>query len=197
MQQYLTICLIYYTFNQFKNPYNINKKEKFMVKLKKTLGPINTNEAKLMMQLISSQNQHTLASWAINYAVDNYLPICYQEDILTLIMTCKNANENKQLLNDAKKAIKQLRLLAKNNDLIKETAIKAIATACATLTTPSNAFGFLLYGNAALAYKQLGLFDTPKNYEAFALASLNHAYQSLLKNSIPNEPDPVKINWNC
>lgn len=83
------------------------------------------------------------------------------------------------------------------NEPVNLAAIKAISTACATIQTPSNAFGFLLYGSAAIAYFKLGLKDSQENYDNLASNELKEALASLQKRAILNESKPVKIKWNC
>lgn len=65
------------------------------------------------------------------------------------------------------------------------------------LPAPSNAFGFLLYGSAAIAYFKLGLKDSQENYDNLASNELKEALASLQKRAILNESKPVKIKWNC
>ena len=173
-----------------------------MAKIKKTLGDINSPQCQKLMHLIESQNQITLANWAIDYATNNYLPIyqkSYNEAIMNQCLICKKAINDKNQLKPAKEAIKQIRNLAKEftSQPEIEASIKAIATACATIVTPSNALGFLFYGNAALAYDTLGLKATDEEYAIFSQQQLQKALDLLKKIAIQNEKNPVKIKWSC
>ncbi len=130
-----------------------------MVRLK-MLGDINSKECQDLMRLIETQSKETLANWD-DYAYEKYFPIYNINDNTDeLIKICKEAiNDKNRLHQEAKSAIKQMRQNAKEltNEPVNLAAIKAISTACATIQTPSNAFGFLLYGSAAIAYFKLGL----------------------------------------
>lgn len=171
-----------------------------MVRLKKMLGDINSKECQNLMYLIETQSKETLANWAIDYAYEKYFPIySINDNTEELIERCKKAINDKSKLPEAKLAIKQMRQSAKEiaNEPVNLAAIKAISTACATIQTPSNAFGFLLYGSAAIAYFKLGLESSQESYDDFASNELKEALTSLQKRAILNEPKPVKIKWNC
>lgn len=49
-----------------------------MAKLRKMLGDIQSDICKDLMKLIETQSKQTLASWAVDYAVEAYLPV-YQK----------------------------------------------------------------------------------------------------------------------
>ena len=51
-----------------------------MAKLRKMLGDIHWDICQDLMHLIETQSHHTLASWAIHYAKENYLPL-YLESV--------------------------------------------------------------------------------------------------------------------
>ena len=78
-----------------------------------------------------------------------------------------------------------------------QAAARAVATACGTIQTPTNALGFLFYGAAASAYAQVGLQAEKETYEALALREFQEAYDSLQAVAVPEEEDPAKLNWNC
>ena len=171
-----------------------------MVRLKKMLGDINSKECQDLMRLIETQSKETLANWAIDYAYEKYFPIySINDNTDELIKICKEAINDKSKLPEAKSAIKQMRQNAKEltNEPVNLATIKAISTACATIQTPSNAFGFLLYGSAAITYFKLGLKDSQENYDNLASNELKEALASLQKRAILNESKPVKIKWNC
>ena len=72
-----------------------------------------------------------------------------------------------------------------------------MATACAAAQTPTNAFGFLLYGAAACAYHSAGLSEAAATYDRLAEEELQRALLSLQAVFVPDEPHPVSIRWNC
>lgn len=78
-----------------------------------------------------------------------------------------------------------------------QAAARAIATACAAVQTPTNAFGFLLYGAAAFAYHSAGVRSTQAVYDPLATEELARALASLRAASVPGEPNPATLRWNC
>ena len=78
-----------------------------------------------------------------------------------------------------------------------QAAARAVATACAAIQTPTNALGFLFYGAAASAYQTAGLTQNAECYDRMALNEFRKAFQSLQRVSLPDEPNPAKIKWNC
>jgi hypothetical protein len=78
-----------------------------------------------------------------------------------------------------------------------QAAARAVATACAAIQTPTNALGFLFYGAAASAYSAVGLAQNPEIYDRMALDEFQKAFQSLQQVSLPDEPNPAKMKWNC
>lgn len=78
-----------------------------------------------------------------------------------------------------------------------ETQSKETLAACAAVSTPTNALGFLFYGAAAIAYSKEGLTQSAEVYDAAASLELNRAYESLKDAAVPDEQHPAKIKWYC
>lgn len=70
----------------------------------------------------------------------------------------------------------------------------ARATACATITTLTNALGDLFYGTAAVTYDRAGLFATTGTYDVLAIEAFVCALAELLAMAVESEANPVK---NC
>lgn len=174
-----------------------------MKKLRKMLGDISSQECIDLMHLIETQSQYTLATWAIQYAKDNYLNIydmyCPKgEDFHCIITNCEYYLAHKLSLKEVKVYLKEARMIAKNiNDPIGQAAARALATACATITTPTNALGYLFYGAAVYAYHSVGLEESEDSYNTLATKELQRAYVSLQEVAIENEENPAKIKWGC
>ena len=79
---------------------------------------------------------------------------------------------------------------------MEQAAARATATACAVIQTPTNALGYLFYGAAAAAYSKAGTEDASR-WDDLARAELEQALEELRAVSVPDEPNPAKINWNC
>ena len=65
------------------------------------------------------------------------------------------------------------------------------------MQTPTNALGFTFYGAAAAAYDQAGTEESPEIYDALAEKELAAILASLQSAAVENEPNPVKVDWNC
>lgn len=175
-----------------------------MAKLRKMLCDINSPECTALMRLIETQSQATLASWAIQYAKDNYLGIYEtqrpQDSILRdTILSCEEYLAGSRKLAEVKPLLTEAGQTARGleENPIAQAAARAVSTACAAVRTPTNALGFLFYGSAAVAYSQAGLEETIETYNKIAEAELKKAFASLQQVSIPDEPHPAKIKWNC
>ena len=173
-----------------------------MAKLRKMLGNIYADECTALMRLIESQSKETLMKWAIAYAKENYLPIyeqCTQRlDMREIIETCEKYCAGECTLKACKETLRQAKEIAKGtNGEIAQASARAISTACATILTPTNAFGFLLYGAATRAYSEVGLLEHAEVYDTLASKELWNAYHALEKVAIKDEKNPVNCNWGC
>lgn len=174
------------------------------MKLRKMLCDINSEECINLMRLIETQSKKTLANWAVQYAKENYLKIfesvCPDNtSFKEAIAACEEHLNGDKKLAEVKPLLKGATLTARelNDNPVAQASARAVATACATVQTPTNALGFLFYGAAAVAYSELGLTQTAEVYDEAALKEFRKAYSSLQAVSVPNEPKPAKINWNC
>lgn len=175
-----------------------------MPKLRKMLGNINSPECVALMALIETQNKICLATWAVDYAKTNYLSIYqaqYPNDLRLrdAIIACEDYLKGKIKMESLKPIIKEATQNARElaHNPIAQAAARAIATACATIHTPTSALGFLFYGAASTAYTQVGMAEKAEVYDDLASAELKKAFVSLQQIAVPNEPCPAKIKWNC
>ena len=96
-----------------------------------------------------------------------------------------------------KPLIKEANQIARETeDPIAQAAARAIAAACGTLTTPTNALGFLFYAAAAWIYDQSSDF-TAEETDALTRQFWRQAHASLSAHAIQDEPHPAKIQWHC
>lgn len=174
-----------------------------MAKLRKMLGDITSRECRELMAVIETQSKHTLGTWAVSYAKEQYLPIYAKGEtknsrLEETVAACERFLAGEGKLAEVKPLLKEAReLCAKIKDPTEQAAARAVATACAAIQTPTNTFGFLLYGAAASAYDQAGLEETGEVYDALAAKELQKALDSLQQAAVKDEPNPVKIKWNC
>ena len=171
--------------------------------LRKMLGDIQSKECTALMRLIETQSRQTLAQWAVTYAEANYLPVFqkgYPKDtqMQETIALCKSCLAGEIKLAELKPALKECRQAAAGTEgAAEQAAARAVATACAAIQTPTNTFGFLLYGASAAAYDNAGLEEERDVYDALASAELKRALASLEATAVAGEPNPVKIKWSC
>lgn len=179
-----------------------------MAALRKMLGDMNGSAATALMRLIETQSRETLTRWASAYAKEHYLPLIKEEpgifhqmeQTLSAVESVLNKEitlkELKPALADARRAAKQL-ADSRAADPVSLAAARAVSTACSTAQTPTNAFGFLLYGAAARAYHSAGLSEAAATYDRLAEEELKRALLSLQAAAVSDEPNPVSIRWNC
>lgn len=81
--------------------------------------------------------------------------------------------------------------------LARWAAARAIVTACGVLQTPTNALGFCFYGAAAATYHELGLERSAADYDSRACVEFERLSQALEQVMVPDEADPVQVDWDC
>lgn len=172
--------------------------------LRRMLGDIHSPECLALMRLIQTQSKQTLAAWAVGYAKARYLPIYeaqHPEDarLREGVSRTERCLGGECKLADIKPDLKALRQLAASltGEPAAQAAARAVATACATVSTPTNALGFLFYGAAATAYHTVGLTESAEAYDRLAAEELRRACDALARVAIPDEPKPAKIDWHC
>lgn len=175
-----------------------------MAKHRKMLGKADDPQIIALMGMIETQSRDTLAAWAADCSRTRYLPIyekaCPGDSRLHELLDAVAAHLQGNLkLSALKPLLRQGRAVAQELDTFPaaQAAARAIATACAVSQTPTNALGFVFYGAAAIAYDQAGLYAPPATYDALAAAEFDELVASLRAVCVPEEPDPVNVNWNC
>ena len=173
-----------------------------MPKLRKMLGRIDAPETVALMRLIETQSQATLARWAVCYARSCCLAL-YEAALpgdarpRAALDACAEYLDGGELAG-AKRAIREAVQAAREAaEPVAQAAARAISTACATVTTPTNALGFLFYTAAAVAYSEAGTCRSAEEYDALATRELERALDSLRASAVADEPHPAHINWNC
>lgn len=166
-----------------------------MANLRKMLGKADDVEIVTLMRQIETQSKTTLARWAADCAKNWYLPITQAADptdlcLSQLLDTVRACLEGKATQKQLKEQLREGRGLA-------QAAARAIVTACGVLQTPTNALGFCFYGAAAATYHELGLERSAADYGRCARVELQRLSQALEQVMVPDEADPVQVDWNC
>lgn len=175
-----------------------------MAKLRKMLGDLEDPSIKALMKLIETQSKTTLAEWSIRYAEEHFLGIfekaypdnlCFRE----VIAAVREYLEGSRKLAEVKPFLREAAQTAREADAnpAAQAAARAVATACAVIQTPTNALGYTFYGAAAVVYDKAGLLEKQQVYDEMASREFERILESLKKAAVADEPNPVKINWNC
>lgn len=111
-----------------------------MPKLRKMLGDVNSAECIALMRLIETQNERTLAAWAVGYAKDNFLGIYEMECpgnacLRDTILACEEYLKGSGKLSEIKPVIKEAGQLARDlgDNPTAQAAARAVSTACASV----------------------------------------------------------------
>lgn len=175
-----------------------------MAKLRKMLCKLDDPSIMALMDLIQTQSKKTLAQWSINYAQDHFLGI-YEKafpgntELREAIVAVRDFLAGRRPIKEVKPFLKNANEIARNcgEAPAAQAAARAVATACAVIQTPTNALGYTFYGVAAVVYDREGLDKTPEFYDAQAAEEFKNILASLRAAAVPDEADPVKIQWNC
>ena len=181
------------------------QEEKRMAKLRKMLGHADDPGIRALMAAIETQNKRTLARWAAETAENRYLPVyekAFPADkrLRALLESAKKCAAGEIPLTALKAEIRSARGIPAEAAPGGEAAVaaaRAVVTACGVMGTPANALGFVFYGAAAGAYDTLGTASAAGSYDSYAAAEFSALLAALREMSVPDEPDPVKIDWNC
>ena len=171
--------------------------------LRKMLGSADHPEIIRLMRLIETQSKATLARFSADYAEAHYLPITDallpEEARLRDALAAVRAHMDGAPLSAVKAAVKEARAAAQalTKFPVAQAAARAIATACGVAVTPTNALGFTFYGAAAIAYHTAGTEADRAVHDSLADQELARIRTALEAACIPDEPDPVKVDWGC
>lgn len=166
---------------------------------RKMLGSVDHPAIIRLMRLIETQSKTTLAAFAADYVEAHYQPIAGEDARLTsAVEAVRGLLRGEILLKDVKLLIKEARTAAQEEkDPTRQAAKRAIATAAAVVTTPTNALGFVFYGAAAYAYHTAGTKAAADVHDALATEELNRIADALAAVAVPDEADPVRVDWGC
>lgn len=175
-----------------------------MAKVRKMLGKADSPYIVSLMRLIETQSKNTIVKWCNEYAREHILPIYekdYPEDyrLKNALNASKEWLEGSMKLIDAKKIIKEAQIAAREaeGNPAAQAAARAIGATTATINTVTSSLGLAFYGAAAIAYSSIGVNEKVEVYDKIAARECKNMEEALRKVSVIDEPNPVKINWNC
>ena len=175
-----------------------------MAKVRKMLGKADSPYIVSLMRLIETQSKNTIVKWCNEYAKEHILLI-YEKDYpndLRLRNALNAVNEWLQgeiKLAEVKKIIKEAQVAAREaeGNPAAQAAARAIGATTATINTVTSSLGLAFYGAAAIAYSSIGVNADIEVYYEIAERECKKMEEDLRKIAIVDEPNPVKINWNC
>jgi hypothetical protein len=174
-------------------------------KLRKMLGDVNAPYTVALMRLIDTQSKATICNWCMDYAETRLLPIFAKHcpgdgrprsaidaarDFLA--GNVKFPVVKDIILNQCHAAAREL-----NDNPVAQAAARAVGQASAAVHTLTHSLGLYFYAAAAIAYDRAGLAESADAYDAIAEEVCRDYTDALRAVAVENEPNPVKIKWNC
>ena len=153
------------------------------------LGSADHPTVQKLMRLIETQNKQTLAAWAVDYVAAHDLPI--------LIAHGGDSAPFSRAIEGVRAHLAGRLPLKELKPLLKEASNAARSETDPIVQASARALGFSFYSAAANAYHQAGLTETAQTYDRLADAEFENILASLQAAAVPDEPNPVKIDWNC
>jgi hypothetical protein len=172
---------------------------------RKTLGNPFAPSVTALRALIDTQSKDTIRAWCLAYAEDRLLPffetlcpgdarprraLCAARDYLAGKTTFTAVKQI--ILNECHAAARELA-----GHPAAQAAARAIGQGASVVHTPTHALGLYFYTSAAFAYHRLGLDASDAAYEQVAEEICAEYTDALRSIALENEPNPVKIKWNC
>lgn len=174
-------------------------------KLRKMLGDVNAPCTVALMRLIDTQSKRTICNWCIDYAEAKILPIfekhCPDDPRpRNALQAARDYLDGKVkfpvvkniILNECHAAAREL-----DANPVAQAAARACGQASAVVHTLTHSLGLYFYGAAAIAYDRVGLDESAEVYNQINEEVCADMTAALRAVAVEDEPNPVKINWNC
>lgn len=180
-----------------------------MAQLRKTLGSATDPGMLALQRQMVTQSATTLARWSVGYAAGHYLPIYERlarqagiqdaDALESTLMVVDGYLEGHMSAAQAKKAIAASRTIARGTlfSPTAQAAARACSTAASVAFSPTSALGMCGYGAAAAAYDAAGTDQPRATYDQLAQEEFARQLESLQEDSVPDEPNPIQVDWNC
>ncbi len=157
-----------------------------------------------LVRQIDTQSKQTLATWAVDYAERELLPLWLahyprDERPQKALQAARDWLAGAIRLPQAKPLILLCHAAARESDEnpTAQAAARAIGQCASTIHSARHCIGLALYGALALAYHALGAKAAWKDLERHAAAECARMLDALKAVSRPNEPNPARIKWQC
>lgn len=175
---------------------------------RKMLGKLDDPAVVHLQETIPTQTVPVLFAWATACAAERCLPLWHarrpddgRADALVgaakayAAGTCTKAQ--------LKEEIRTMRDAARELDgttgeaAVAVACARALSTAAAVATTPTNALGFVFYLAAAVAYDELGTAADAVALDAAASRAIADAARELDRVAVADEPYPSNVDFSC
>jgi hypothetical protein len=175
-----------------------------MKKPRKMLSDWNAPYVQSLMKLIETQSKVTLATWCIDYAMENILPL-YEKQVpndsrpFNAIYSALEWLSGAIKLPKAKAAILECHTAAREaeGNPVAQAAARTIGQCASTIHSARHCIGLALYGAIAVAYEQLGTEALWAQIEQCAAEECRRMEAALRTIAVDNEPNPAKMTWEC
>lgn len=174
-----------------------------MAKHRKMLSDWEAPYIQSLLKAIEGQSKETLLNWVLGYAERKLLPLWkkhYPDDKRPekALQAARNWREKKIKLPEAKKFILECHAAARDAEIaVAQAAARAIAQSASSIHVARHCIGLPLYGAVSVAYDELGTSAPWPEVEKAAAREVARMEEALKAISVPDEPNPAKIDWNC
>ena len=174
-------------------------------KLRKMLGDVNAPAAVALRELIDTQSKDTIRKWCLGYAEKKILPIFEKH--------CPGDGRPRNAVNAAHEYLDGKVKFPVVKDIIlnechaaareldgnptAQAAARAVGQGSAVVHTLTHSLGLFFYAAAAVAYDRVGLAASEEVYAEIAEEVCLDYTDALRAVAVENEPNPVKLKWNC
>ena len=174
-------------------------------KPRKMLGDVNAPSVVALRNLIDTQSKETIRAWCLGYAENKILPIFERrcpgdERPRSALSSARDYIDGKVkfpevkniILNECHSAAREL-----EDNPAAQAAARAVGQGTAVVHTLTHSLGLYFYAAAAVAYDRVGLGASAEIYADIAEEVCLDYTDALRAIAAPNEPNPVKLKWNC
>lgn len=157
-----------------------------------------------LVRQIETQGKPTLIRWAVDYAGETLLPLWIKHHPgdtrpQAALNAAREWLAGALKLPAAKQIILACHAAARDaaGNPTAQAAARAIGQCASTIHSAQHCIGLPLYGALAVAYDDLGTQAAWNDLEKRAAQECGLMLEALLKISVPDEPNPARINWQC
>ena len=174
-------------------------------KIRKTLGDVNSPSCVALRELIDTQGKETIRMWCLDYAEHKVLPIfekhCPGDARPRNAVNAARDYLNGKIhftvvkdiiLNECHAAAREL-----DENPVAQAAARAVGQGTAVVHALTHSLGLFFYAAAAVAYDSVGVGAAADVYAGIAETVCLDYTNALQAVAVENEPNPVKLKWNC